>query len=268
MPRTLQDARATRFVCPPDSHGIFGDERAIGCSLALTRKVKPDVVFLLGDHVDFYAISRFDKDPKRLLSLQEDLDAAERFVAAFRKAAPNAAIYYLEGNHENRLQRWLHSKGPEFTVLKERVRLKRKNGSRRQLLSVPYLLGLGDYGVKWVGGGSKHVGGITFKHGNLVRSRGGATAMAELAKEGTSGVSGHTHRIGHAALTNRGGVYGWNEGGCLCGLDPDYMEGQVPDWQHGTTYGAWANGMSGRFYMTTAHIIDGKTMYGDKVVSA
>jgi len=58
------------------------------------------------------------------------------------------------------------------------------------------------------------------------------------------------------------------EAGCLCSLRPEYMVGQVPDWQHGLAYGAWAGGRSKRFSLHTAHIIDGKTMYGDKVVSA
>lgn len=257
----------TPFACFPDTHGIFGDDEAIACALHLSRRVKPEIVILLGDHVDFYALSRFDKDPRRLLNLQEDLDAGHAFVKKVRRAHPNARIIYLEGNHENRLQRWLHGTAPQATALKERL-AKGRRGSRRQLLSLPYLLGLGELGVQYVDGGSKSLGGITFKHGNLVRSEAGATAMAEMKKEGTSGCSGHTHRIGHASKTNRAGVFGWWESGCLCGLTPDYMAGQVPDWQHGMTYGAFASGRSGRFYMTTAHIIAGKTMHGDKVVSA
>ena len=265
--RTRKDRVGTRFGCLPDSHGIFADPEAVACSMALMARHRPEVLVLLGDHVDFYALSRFDKDPKRMLCLQDDLDAGHAFVKAARKAAPHARILYLEGNHENRLQRWLHAKGPEVSGLVERLG-KGRNGSRRQLLSVPYLLGLGDLGVAWVSGGSRDVGGITFKHGNLVRSKAGATAMAELEREGTSGASGHTHRICHASKTTRGGVFGWWECGCLCDLKPDYMPGQIPDWQHGVAYGSFAEGSRGRFYMNVAHIIRGKAMYGDKVVSA
>lgn len=267
VPRTHEDRTGTRFACLPDSHGIFADQEAVACSMALVARHRPEVLVLLGDHVDFYALSRFDKDPKRMLCLQDDLDAGHAFVKAARKAAPHARILYLEGNHENRLQRWLHAKGPEVSGLVERLG-KGRNGSRRQLLSVPYLLGLGDLGVAWVSGGSRDVGGITFKHGNLVRSKAGATAMAELEREGTSGASGHTHRIGHASKTTRGGVFGWWECGCLCDLKPDYMPGQIPDWQHGCAYGSFAEGSRGRFYMNVAHIIRGKAMYGDKVVYA
>ena len=44
------------------------------------------------------------------------------------------------------------------------------------------------------------------------------------------------------------------------------MAGQKPDWQHGLAYGTFMAG--GRFALHTAHIIGGKTLYGDKVVAA
>jgi len=32
-------------------------------------------------------------------------------------------------------------------------------------------------------------------------------------------------------------VVTWVESGCLCKYDPDYMEGQVSDWQQGLSFG-------------------------------
>ena len=249
--RTSKDAPGSRFAYLPDSHGVFADERAVACAMAFVRAHKPDLLVLGGDHVDFYQLSRFDKDPRRALDLQADIDAGEAFVKAARKAAPKARIVYLEGNHENRLSRWLWGKGAELLSLR---------GMR-----VPSLLHLGKYGVTYRESGVLRVGAVTFKHGTAVRSRAGYTATAELEREGTSGCSGHTHRIGEVSKTNRGGTYKWVEAGCLCQLTPEYMRGQVPDWQHGLAYGAFAGR---RFSLHTAHIIDGKTMYGDKVVSA
>lgn len=249
--RTRKDARRSRFVYLPDSHGVFADPEAVACSLAFVRAHKPDLVVCGGDHVDFYQLSKFDKDPQRVLGLQDDLDAGQAFVAAVRKAAPKASMVYLQGNHEHRLTRWLWSKGAELLKLRG--------------LNVPSLLHLSKYGCRYVEEGVLQVGALTFKHGDVVRSRSGYTATGELEREGTSGCSGHTHRIGEVSKTNRGGTYKWVEAGCLCGLKPEYARGRVMDWQHGLAYGAFAGS---RFSLHTAHIIGGKTMYGDKVVSA
>jgi len=37
---------------------------------------------------------------------------------------------------------------------------------------------------------------VLFKHGNIVRQHSSYSAKAEMDKEGTSGASGHTHRLG------------------------------------------------------------------------
>jgi hypothetical protein len=44
------------------------------------------------------------------------------------------------------------------------------------------------------------------------------------------------------------------------------MAGQVPDWQQGLAYGTFTGGQ--RFSLHTAHIIGGKTLYGDRVIAA
>jgi len=84
--------------------------------------------------------------------------------------------------------------------------------------------------------------GVQIKHGNVVRKRSGYTATAELEKSGVSGVSAHTHRLGHIYKTNFGGMFGWVEAGCLCSLKPEYLEGEKADWQHGLAYGFFERG--------------------------
>jgi len=74
--------------------------------------------------------------------------------------------------------------------------------------------------------------GFLFKHGDITRKFSGYTSRGEFERENTSGVSGHTHRLGAYYTTKRSGRYIWVESGCLCSLSPDYIQG-VPDWQHG-----------------------------------
>lgn len=242
---------ATRFIYLPDSHGIFGDEKAISCALAFGRLHKPDIVICGGDHVDFYQLSDFDKNPDRLRDLQVDVDAGAAFLGSVRKSFPRASIIYLMGNHEDRLRRFLWRHGPSLKYLRD--------------LKLERMLGLGKLNIKLIEDGVLRVRTLIFKHGTLVRAKSGVTATGEMEREGMSGVSGHTHRLALVSRTNRSGRYTWAEAGCLCRLDPEYMPGQVPDWQQGLAYGAF---IGSRFTLNIAQIIDGKTVYGDKVVSA
>lgn len=247
-----KDADAFRLLALPDTHGVFSDEEAIACALALGRRIRPRVIVMLGDHVDFYQLSRFDKDPARVNDLQRDIDAGAGLVKRVRRMFPDASVFYLCGNHEDRLRRFLFSHAPALKSLR---------GMRLETL-----LGLREHNVKFCEDGVQQIGSLLFKHGDVVRAKAGQTAMAELEREGMSGVSGHTHRAADVSKTNRSGTYKWIESGCLCSLKPEYMPGQVPDWQHAVSYGTVARG--GRFVMNVSHIINGKAIYGDRLVSA
>jgi predicted phosphodiesterase len=244
---------AIRFLYLPDSHGTYADPEAVSCALRFGRLHKPQIVILGGDHVDFYQLSSFDKNPQRMQGLQDDIDAGAAFVRQVRHSFKDARIFYLQGNHEDRLRRFIWKKGPELKSLRS--------------MNLPSLLGLGESRVQYKEDGVLQIRRLTFKHGNAVRQLSGYTAHAEMQREGTSGVSGHTHRISEVSKTDRSGTYKWVESGCLCSLRPEYMPGQVPNWQQGLSYGAFAGG-SDRFSLSTAHIIKGKTMYGDRVVTA
>ena len=246
------DANASRFLYLPDPHGVFVDDAAFECALRFGHRHRPDLVVCGGDFVDFYQLSSFDKDPQRLLDLQADCDAAAHLLHKVRRSFKHAVIYFLVGNHEDRLRRFLWKHAPALKSLRS--------------LELPRLLKLGENNIIYQPHGTIKIRKLLFKHGNLVRRGAGATARAELDAEGISGVSGHTHRIGSASKTNRGGRYTWLESGCLCKLTPEYMPGQVPDWQQGLSYGFFTAG--DRFSISTAHIIGGKTMYGDHVISA
>ena len=243
---------ATRFVYLPDPHGTFCDWEAAECAMAFLRAHKPRLVVIGGDVVDFYQLSRFDQNPARALGLPDDVAAGERFIAGVRRHAKKARIVMLQGNHEARLTRWMWGNGKALTGLRG--------------VSVRDWLNLRKYGVDYREDGLYRRGRLLFKHGTVVRSRAGYTATAELQREGMSGCSGHTHRIGEVSLTNRGGTYKWVESGCLCQLTPEYMPGQTPDWQQGLAYGTFMAG--GRFALHTAHILGGKTVYGDRVIAA
>ncbi len=58
-------------------------------------------------------------------------------------------------------------------------------------------------------------------------------------------MSGHTHRIGEHQRSDHNGVHAWWELGCMCDLNPSYVDD--PNWQQGFAVATWdvAGGLYG-----------------------
>lgn len=82
-----------------DQHVPFQDPDVEALSLDFIKHHKPDTIHLLGDIMDFYSLSRFDKDPAKILCLQDDIDATVEYFEKLR-AITDVPIIYSEGNHE------------------------------------------------------------------------------------------------------------------------------------------------------------------------
>ena len=235
-----------RWLGVPDSHGYLNDWEAANGLLAFIRYYRPVRIFMLGDHVDFAAISRFDKPPTDILRIGEDVEACQKYMALIRESAPNARIEYLKGNHEARFSRFLWKNEVAAQILKAKG------------MDLPTFLDLGKHNIEWIESGAVVVNErLIVKHGHMVRARSGYTATGELERNGVSGVSWHTHRLGQIYKRSRIGLLTWVEGGCTCLYDPDYMEGQVSDWQQGLSFGTVSLRGNG-FTAHTAPIIKGR----------
>ena len=249
----MSDSGYERTAFIPDLHAPNIDERAFRCALAFLGVFKPDHVFVLGDVVDFYQVSSFDKDPARLHQLQDDIDAGTAALRRIRQACPlGTKITMLKGNHEARLARACRSNLPALASIRN--------------LRMPELLNLGAYDIEYVESGITRHHGFVVKHGDIVSSKSGYTAGREMSKAGISGISGHTHRLGQVFETNYSGMLTWVEAGCLCELTPEYIDG-LPNWQHGMAYGYWRRG-DRRFTVHTLPIINGRAVYGGREVGA
>lgn len=213
---------------------------------AFLEEFRPHVVFVMGDVLDAYSLSKFDKNPERLLGFQEELDKAYVVLSQIRQAAKQAKIVMLRGNHEARLTRYLWTKAEALSSLRD--------------LSLPLLMRLTDMKIDYVEKGRTDFHGFIVKHGTVVRKKSGYTAMAELERQGTSGVSAHTHRLGQVYLRNDGGFFSWTESGCLCLLDPEYADGETMNWQHGLAYG-YFKANDGRFEVHPLPIIKRKIVW-------
>ena len=102
-----------------DVHIPFQDDKAVSAALNYIECSAPEVVVLNGDIMDFYMLSRFTKGEGR--NPMEEIEMCRKFMSDVREAAPNATIYYVVGNHENRLEKNILAKAPEYACLLDDV---------------------------------------------------------------------------------------------------------------------------------------------------
>jgi predicted phosphodiesterase len=232
-----------------DIHAPYQDNTAIRAMIAFAKEFKPDRIILMGDVIDFYALSSFSKDPIRALKLQKELDEAVSVLRIIRREFPKAKIDFLKGNHENRLQRFLWNKASELSGLRN--------------LTLPNLLKFDELNIIYHSTGRMKYRGKVVKHGNIVRKYSAYTARGELDSTGISGFSVHTHRAGVHFQTNEGGKHFWYEFGCLCKLNAEYMEGKTPNWQQAFGIGYFKLG-SAKCNVHIIPIINGKALFRNK----
>lgn len=200
-----------------DTHIPFINKELFKNFLKFLKDFKPNRIFILGDWVDFYDLSSFDRDPSRRFKLQKEFDLGVKYLEQIRKACPNAAGVFMGGNHEDRLRRWLW-RNPDVASLKA--------------LDVAGLLHLEELGFDYYPYHEVHnYNGFLIKHGDVARKHSAYTARAELESDGMSGISGHSHRLGAHFKRDHGGQSVWYEAGCVCDLEPHYDV--RPNWQNG-----------------------------------
>lgn len=210
----------TRLVLP-DVHFPFQDGWVLGSWMGHLRQLKPDGVDIMGDLMDCYRLSKFDKNPIRRHSFQDEREVTQGFLQAVREeAGADCDIRYSEGNHEDRLRKMLWGKAPELADVKG--------------MSVPELLGLADIGIKWHSTQNPYqIRGLWYSHGDLLRQHAGMSARAKADQIHGSVLVGHTHRQGWVPRTTWSSVEHAIEVGHVSDYRQlDYVR-SVPNWQQG-----------------------------------
>jgi UDP-2,3-diacylglucosamine pyrophosphatase LpxH len=184
-----------------DIHFPFHDEAGWAVFLDAIKRVGPDLIFIGGDATDFYAISRFDRDPHRKLQLQAEIDVAVDRLTRLRMACPNTRIAYLMGNHDLRLEKYLNSKAEELAGLR-----------------------LKDNDIEYLPGGSKvKVGKLWHAHGHEIAGAGANVAKAKLHKFYANLIFGHHHQVQRSFFrTGDDELVGAFANGCMCNTDVEY----------------------------------------------
>ena len=102
-----------RLLIVPDTHAPFHDERAWKLMLKVARQFKPQIIVHQGDLADFYAVSAHSKDPSRKATLKEELKVVRKLRGDLDRLGAKRKVF-IEGNHEDRLRRYLEEKAPEL----------------------------------------------------------------------------------------------------------------------------------------------------------
>lgn len=187
---------AKHLLVGSDFHSEDTDAFALSVFLDVAKRTQPEYVVLNGDVFDFPNVSRWSSNPNKLLQLQDEIDwTRNNILEPVRKAAPDADITLVIGNHEFRLCRFLADCAPALASLRS--------------LSFNNLFGLDELEINLVHNESLLAPAskdqkrafmqnwrvyddcFVVTHGTAC----GATAGAkELSKWQMSGTSGHVHR--------------------------------------------------------------------------
>lgn len=250
----INEVNVERGVFIPDLHVPYQHNKAFNAALEFIDFIKPSKVWIIGDWVDFYQISDFERNPERIPELQDDITLGVEHLRAVRAIAPSADIYFIPGNHEYRLKRYLWTKAMPLASLKG--------------LKLDELLKLEKFKIKYMEYGFHQYGKLLVTHGSLIRKDAGAAAAAEQQRSGMSGVTGHTHRLAQIFKRDESGYYTWMEIGCLCKIDRKQVEwarGQQFNWQHGLGVGFFKKN-SNRFSISPLPIVNGKVFFDLKEI--
>ena len=209
-----------------DHHFPFVDREAVKAAHRVAKRVKPHTIWLLGDVIDFPALSRFRDAQRYEHTVQDELDEVLDYLIELRRAFPEAVIRYMLGNHERRLKYYLWSHASKIKSLRA---ARFEHQFRFDKRDRPLYLGI-----------TFHYKPYTFAKRTFVLKHGTRSNLYatrwEAEDEGRSGLSGHMHRTSTWVWrTPGGGLRRYDHIGCLCGLDPRYREddGAPSHWNHG-----------------------------------
>lgn len=244
-----------------DHHSQWLDKFSWHVFLDTAKRMQPDVIVLNGDVLDCHDISRWPQDPTAGKDLQGEVNFCRNMLKQVRDACPNAAIYWIEGNHEWRLIKYLTNAAPGLAGLRSlefgplmgldeyQINVVARRGFRRESPRVADKRNYKVFGDR----------ALIVTHGSQC---GGNPARSELMKWGITGISGHIHRPHVASSGDLFKTHTWTTTGAMCRreLADTYNENPV-GWSNGFAY---AEISGSRAVVTGVVVNDGFTSVAGK----
>lgn len=175
------------YLIIPDLHIPYHCPLFFKLTLKLLKDIRFNGIVQLGDALDFWQLSTYDKDPSRKNTIQDDIDDWNEMLTKWSNLLyRNSEIHLLEGNHSYRLHRYIarHAKDLHEIIrpLPDLLHLKTRNETG------PVVFKWHPYN-KW---NSCQIGDCTLLHGFYYNQH---VAATNLAKYRRNIICGHTHRV-------------------------------------------------------------------------
>lgn len=204
-----------------DVHVPYHSEIAVAAAVGFLKDQNLSAILLNGDIADFYAISRYMKDPTQR-DFKSELEAVRAFIVWLRQEFPKIPIVYKLGNHEERWQHWLWQHAAEI--------------SDDPRMSLGAWFDLDKHGVALVEDQRPvMLGKLPVLHGHELPK--GMAAPVNVARGAflrtlSTVLVGHSHRTSNHAESDmwHHETACWSTG-CLCDLRPDYA--RINRWNWG-----------------------------------
>jgi predicted phosphodiesterase len=194
-----------------DIHFPYHSLEALTIAIKHLRQENIDCLYLNGDIMDFYSISRHEKD-KDLRDFKREVDMSRDFLKKLRDLFPYIPIYYKLGNHENRWAKSLQTQAEEFAQLHDLQ------------FDIFFHLDKLQFNVvnDWQG---MEMGDLLVLHGHELYGAGGVNPSQNLMnKTLCNTLMGHVHRTSTTQKKNGFKEYvNTYTTGCLTVLSPKYM---------------------------------------------
>ena len=205
-----------------DVHLPYHDREALELAVQHGIDHGCDCVILCGDFMDFFACSRWEKDPRKR-DLAHEIQTAREMLAHLRSLFPKKQIIWKLGNHEERWEKYLALKAPELLGVDdfqlENICRTKEHNIRVMSHRAPMVMG----------------GKLNIIHGHefgKTMTNPVNPARGLFLKGISNSICGHYHQTSsHSAKTIMQKPIGCWSSGCLCDMHPDYAP--MNNWNHG-----------------------------------
>lgn len=238
----------------PDCHIPFHNKKAYELMLKVAKDFKPDEIVILGDFADFFAVNSHGKNPKLHLYslLSREVDEVKKELSRLDRLFPRARKIFIEGNHEDRLTRFIANKAYELFGTLQLLDLLELR-SRPRWTFIPYQ--------------PRQLYKILGSKLNARHKPFGPNARTSATKGMCNLIFGHTHQIQEWQVVSAdGSAYR----AMSCGWLGDHAKQAFSyvdhcQWQHG--FGLVYVQPNGNFHFQTVHIINYKCVFNGKLYS-
>jgi predicted phosphodiesterase len=229
-----------------DTHLPHHDENTINLALRTAKRMGAIGILLNGDILDSAQISRHERH-NSAIKYRDEISMGISFLRHVRETFPKARILYKEGNHEQRLEKYIDNKADALEGLEG--------------MNLSSFLKMKDARVEWFPSGTIiKLGKLPTIHGHEFGGSGGggvSPARWLYSQAGDCCVMGHCHRTSeHHERTLLGYIAATWTVGCACDLSPHWR--LINKWNLG--FAIVEVDRSKDFLMSNKRIVSGKVV--------